>query len=131
MKTKIKTDYGAVEVIKTDDYFFAGFEDAKYCPLIIEAFPFEGKLGACFFRHGYTLFHKLEDESWDAFFASLDPGWAIIPWARALVGAAFPEAFALQCDYCRGNQTPLTFMTGCTCGVSDAEFEEMWGSIVD
>lgn len=90
MKTKIETDYGTVEVIKTNEYFFAGFEDAKNCSLVMEAFPFEGKLGTCFFRSRRTLFHKLEDESWDDFFASIDPGWEIVPWARALVGAAFP-----------------------------------------
>lgn len=38
---------------------------------------------------------------------------------------------ALQCDYCRGNQTPFTLMVGCTCGVSDAEFDAWWSSVVD
>ncbi len=50
------------------------------------------------------------------------------PSFEAAVTAA--EA-ALQCDYCRGIQVPLSFMAGCTCGVSDAEFEEMWSAIVD
>lgn len=131
MKTKIETDFGVIEVIKTDEYFFAGFENEKECRLVIEAFPFEGKLGTCFFRSGYTLFHKLEEDSWEAFFASLDPGWAVIPWARALVSAAFPEAFAPQCDYCRGNLTPHSVLTGCTCGLSDSEFEQIWSAIVD
>lgn len=89
MKTKIKTDYGTVNIIRSDDYFFAGFEDEKECPLHIEAWPVDGKFGAYYFRSHYTLFHKPENESWLDFLASLDPGWAILPWARALVGAAF------------------------------------------
>lgn len=50
------------------------------------------------------------------------------PSFEAAVTAA--EA-ALACDYCRGNPTPHSFLTGCTCGLSDSEFEQMWSAIVD
>lgn len=126
-ETKIETALGTVTVIRSPEYIWAGFDDFPLCPLQVEAFPSENGIGPIFFRSKNTLFHKREDETWETLWAELDPGWNAVAWFKALAGAAFPEA--PQCNYCQGIPTPLAPLTGCTCGVSDAEFSEMWNSV--
>lgn len=86
-KNTVQTEFGPVTVIRSKDYFCAQFVDHRN-PMSIEAWPMEGNLGPIFFRSGHTLFFKKERESWETLWASLDPGWAVIPWFRVLVTAA-------------------------------------------
>ena len=61
-------------------------------------------------------------------------------WAnRAGEGAESTFELAVQaaetalnlCAYCSGSASATARMTGCTCGMSDAEFNQMWSAIVD
>lgn len=41
------------------------------------------------------------------------------------------EAALNLCAYCSGSASATALMTGCTCGISDAEFNQMWSAVVD
>jgi hypothetical protein len=47
------------------------------------------------------------------------------------VQAAGAALTAPLCAYCSGHPMPYHPMIGCTCGVSDAEFNAMWSAIAD
>jgi hypothetical protein len=61
-------------------------------------------------------------------------------WAnRAGEGAESTFELAVQaaenalnlCAYCSDSASATARITGCTCGMSDAEFNEMWSAVVD